>query len=52
MECCGYGECSPQRSFLTQAEKIEMLKDYQKQLENEAKGVGERIQQMNKNSED
>ena len=52
-----YGSCSSDcssdmpRNFLTKAEKIEMLKGYQRQLENEAKGVAERIKHMSQ-SED
>jgi len=46
-DCCG-GSCSP-RSFLTKEEKIEMLKEYKKSLEQEAKGVAERIKDMEKN---
>ena len=44
--CCGpeYGA----RSFLTKEEKIEMLEEYRKYLEQEAKGVAERIQELRK----
>ena len=42
MECCG----GRSRGFLTREEKIQMLKDYQKDLESEAKGVAERIKEM------
>lgn len=47
--CCG-GSCSagPNRSFLTREEKIGMLEDYKKALENEAKGVAERIKELKK----
>lgn len=38
------------RSFLTKEEKIEILTDYKKELENEAKGVAERIKQLEKNN--
>lgn len=38
--CCGG------RSFLTKEEKLEMLEEYQKQLELEAKGVSERIKEL------
>ncbi|HIH10306.1 MAG TPA: DUF5320 domain-containing protein [Candidatus Diapherotrites archaeon] len=41
---CGYGE----RSYLTKDEKIEMLKEYQDNLEKEAKGVAERIKELAK----
>ncbi|MFH1978083.1 MAG: hypothetical protein ABIJ92_02050 [Candidatus Aenigmatarchaeota archaeon] len=43
---CG---CGTERSFVTKAEKIEMLEEYKKSLENEAKGVAERIQELKKN---
>ncbi len=36
------------RGFLTKDEKIELLKEYQKELENEAKGVSERIKELEK----
>lgn len=38
------------RSFLTKEEKIEILKSYKEELENEAKGVAERIKQLEKNN--
>ena len=34
------------RNFLTKAEKLEMLEEYKKGLENEAKGVEERIRKL------
>ncbi|MEM2138260.1 MAG: hypothetical protein QW568_04185 [Candidatus Anstonellaceae archaeon] len=40
--CCG------SRNFLTKEEKLEMLEEYQKQLELEAKGVAERIKELKK----
>ena len=40
--------CCSSRSFFTKEEKIEMLKDYKESLENEAKGVAERIKQLQK----
>jgi hypothetical protein len=40
--CCG------ERSFFTKEEKIEMLKEYRESLEKEAKGVAERIKEMQK----
>lgn len=40
---CGPGDA---RSFLTKEEKIEMLKEYRESLEKEAKGVSERIKEM------
>ena len=42
--CCGSGN----RSFLTREEKLEMLKDYKETLEREAKGVMERIKELEK----
>jgi len=39
---CGYGE----RRFLTKEEKIEWLEDYKSNLENELKGVTERIAEL------
>ncbi len=46
---CNSGYCSPAgRSFLTKEEKIEMLQGYKEELENEAKGVAERIDQLKK----
>lgn len=41
--------CTPGRQFLTKDEKIEMLKEYKESLEQEAKGVGERIKDLEKN---
>ncbi len=54
MDCYGCSSsCSQvQRGFLTKGEKIQMLRDYQKQLENEVKGIAERIKQMDKESDD
>ena len=45
---CNNGMCSPgvSRSFFTKEEKIEMLKMRQKALENEAKGIAERINEI------
>ncbi len=41
---CG---CGPEgRNFLTKEEKVEQLKEYKESLENEAKGVAERIKQI------
>ena len=40
-----YGEqCG--RGFLTKGEKIELLKEYKENLNNEAKGVAERIKDL------
>ncbi len=38
------------RGFLTKEEKLDILKGYKKELENEAKGVEERIKQLEKNN--
>ena len=38
------------RSFWTKEEKLEWLKEYQESLENEAKGVKERIKELEKAS--
>ena len=47
MECYGcYGSCAPARGFLTKEEKVKMLSEYKEELENEAKGVAERIAQL------
>jgi len=47
MQCESCVGCaSPNRSFLTKNEKIEMLQDYKNDLEQEAKGVAERIKQL------
>jgi len=40
--CCGT------RSFFTKEEKVEMLREYKESLEKEAKGVSERIKQLEK----
>lgn len=44
--CCSSG--SGNRSFLTREEKLEMLKEYKETLEKEAKGVSERIKELEK----
>lgn len=46
--CCNTNEYYPSRGFLTAEEKIEMLKEYQTQLDLESKGVGERIKELQK----
>lgn len=45
MGCEYYGSCnvSSGRHFLTKEEKIEMLEDYKERLDQESKGVAERI---------
>lgn len=40
--CCGT------RGFLTREEKIEMLREYSEELEKEARGVAERIKELEK----
>lgn len=46
-----YSSCEPSgRSFLTKEEKIEMLKEYQENLEKEVAGVKERIKELSKNN--
>jgi hypothetical protein len=42
--------CGTYRSFITREEKIEMLKEYKESLEKEAKGVKERIEDLEKNN--
>ena len=45
MNCgCEHGA----RRFFTKEEKVEVLKEYKDYLENEAKGVSERIKQLQK----
>ena len=36
------------RSFLSKEEKLEMMKEYKEALEKEAKGVSERIRELEK----
>jgi len=48
MDGCFGGACAPGRGFLTKEEKIEMLEEYRKSLELEAKGVKERIDALKK----
>ena len=38
------------RNFLTKEERVEILKQYKESLENEAKGVSERIKELQKNN--
>lgn len=38
------------RGFFTKEERIEMLKEYKDSLENETKGVSERIKELEKNN--
>ena len=45
-KCCG-GSCGDSgRGFLTREEKIEMLKEYKEALDKEARGVSERIKDL------
>lgn len=46
---CNCGSSSS-RGFLTKEEKIEMLKEYKETLEKEAKGVSEKIKDLQKAS--
>ena len=47
-ESCGTKTVCVPRGFLTKEEKVEMLKEYKESLEKEAKGVGERIAELEK----
>ena len=47
---CGGGFGSEMRRFLTKAEKVEILKGYKGELQNELKAVKERIQTLEKNN--
>ena len=38
------------RGFLTKEEKVELLKEYKENLEKEAKGVSERIKELENNN--
>ena len=40
--------CCEERSFFTKEEKVGMLKEYKESLEKEAKGVAERIRELQK----
>ena len=46
--CSGFG--SEMRRFLTKDEKVEMLKGYKGELQNELKAVDERIKALEKNN--
>jgi hypothetical protein len=48
--CGEYGYAQGMRSFLTKEERIEILKEYKQTLEKEAKGVSERIKELEKNN--
>ncbi len=43
---CGSSNYHKSRSFLTKEEKIDILKEYQKDLEKESQGVSERIKEL------
>ena len=52
--CSGYSGYSGSgyqraRGFLTNEEKVEVLREYQKDLEKEAQGVSERIKELEAN---
>ena len=47
MGCEGNGSCGP-RYFLTREERVEILEEYKESLEKEAKGVAERIKELEK----
>ncbi len=51
MECYN-GMCVPTRRFLTKEEKIEMLSEYKERLDQESKGVAERIKEIKSSKED
>ncbi len=46
--CEGYQYGHGMRNFLTKEERIELLKEYKQSLESEAKGVSERIKELEK----
>ncbi len=46
--CEGYEYMHGLRNFLTKEERIELLKEYRDSLEKEAKGVSERIKELQK----
>jgi len=50
--CYGNSGAYKARSFLTREEKVEMLKEYKEALELEAKGVKERIAELEKDQKD
>ena len=47
-ENCGCGSGMGMRKFFTKEERVEFLKEYKEALEQEAKGVAERIKQLEK----
>jgi hypothetical protein len=46
---CSINSYQRARGFLTRQEKVEILKEYQKDLEKEAQGVSERIKELEAN---
>ena len=46
--CCGVS-VQKARSFLTKEERINLLKEYKADLDNESQGVAERIKELEKN---
>jgi len=44
-DCCTGSSCMP-RGFLTKEEKLDLLKEYKTSLDKEAKGVQERIKEL------
>ena len=45
--CCYGSSCGSEgRQFFTKNEKAEMLKEYKQRLDNESKGVAERIAEL------
>jgi hypothetical protein len=48
--CGEYGYGHNMRNFLTKEERLEILKEYKSTLEKEAKGVSERIKELEKNN--
>lgn len=47
---CGCGAYEDARGFLTKEERIEVLSEYKKSLEQEVKGIEESIQELKKKS--
>jgi hypothetical protein len=46
---CSINSYQRARGFLTSQEKVEILKEYQKDLEKESQGVSERIKELEAN---
>lgn len=47
-DCAMCGSAGYQRRFMTKAEKVERLKEYEAELRKELEGVGERIDELRK----